>query len=92
MKEAVALARARGVALADDFLPRQLRALDGLPAEMRSSMQHDLLAGHRLEAPWLCGRVAELSAKAGIAAPVSATIYAGLKPYVGGNALPRSPG
>ena len=70
--------------LSGDFLARQLRALDGLPAEMRSSMQNDVLAGHRLEAPWLCGRVAELSKKAGIAAPVSATIYAGLKPYLDG--------
>ncbi|HET7134345.1 MAG TPA: 2-dehydropantoate 2-reductase, partial [Casimicrobiaceae bacterium] len=84
MKEAIALARAENVALSDDFLARQLRALDGLPAEMRSSMQNDVLAGHRLEAPWLCGRVAELSKKAGIAAPVSATIYAGLKPYLDG--------
>jgi len=84
MKEAIALARADDVTLSDDFLARQLRALDGLPAEMRSSMQNDLLAGHRLEAPWLCGRVADSSKKAGIAAPVSATIYAGLKPYLDG--------
>jgi 2-dehydropantoate 2-reductase len=84
MKEAIALARAENVTLSDDFLSRQLRALDGLPAKMRSSMQNDVLAGHRLEAPWLCGRVAELSKKAGIAAPVSATIYAGLKPYLDG--------
>jgi 2-dehydropantoate 2-reductase len=84
MKETVALGRARNVALPDDFLPKQMRAIDGLPAEMRSSMQNDLLAGRRLEAPWLCGRVAELSAAAGIAAPVNATIYAGLKPFVNG--------
>ena len=84
MKEIVALARARSVALADDFLPRQMRALDGLPAEMRSSMQNDLLSGRRLEAPWLCGRVAALAADLGIAAPVNATIYAGLKPYLNG--------
>ena len=84
MRETVALARAQGVALPDGFLPTQMRALDGLPAEMRSSMQNDLLAGRRLEAPWLCGRVAGLSAEAGIAAPVNATIYAGLKPYVNG--------
>jgi 2-dehydropantoate 2-reductase len=84
MKEAIALARAENVTLSGDFMARQLRALDGLPAEMRSSMQNDVLAGHRLEAPWLCGRVAELSKKAGIAAPVSATIYAGLKPYLDG--------
>ena len=84
MKETVALARAQNVALPDDFLPKQMRAIDGLPAQMRSSMQNDLLAGRRLEAPWLCGRVAELSAAAGIAAPVNATIYAGLKPFVNG--------
>lgn len=84
MHETVALARARNVALPDDFLPAQMRALDRLPAEMRSSMQNDLMAGRRLEAPWLCGRVAELSAQAGLAAPVNATIYAGLKPFVDG--------
>ena len=84
MKETVALARARNVALPDDFLPRQMRAVDGLPAEMRSSMQNDLLAGRRLEAPWLCGRVARLSSEAGIASPVNATIYAGLKPFIDG--------
>ena len=84
MHETVALARAQNVALPDDFVPTQMRALDRLPAEMRSSMQNDLLAGRRLEAPWLCGRVAELSAQAGLAAPVNATIYAGLKPFVDG--------
>ena len=84
MHETVALARAQGVGLPDDFLPTQMRALDRLPAEMRSSMQNDLDAGRRLEAPWLCGRVAELSAKAGLGAPVNATIYAGLKPFVDG--------
>ena len=84
MHETVALARAQNVTLPDDFLPTQMRALDRLPAEMRSSMQNDLLAGRRLEAPWLCGRVAELSAQAGLAAPVNATIYAGLKPFVDG--------
>jgi 2-dehydropantoate 2-reductase len=72
------------VALADDFIASQMRALDTLPAEMRSSMLNDLVAGHRLEAPWLCGRVAQLAASTGIAAPVNATIYAALKPYVNG--------
>src|SRR5690242_9036886 len=84
MHETVALARAQNVALPDDFLPTQMRALDRLPAEMRSSMQNDLMAGRRLEAPWLCGSVAQLSAQAGLAAPVNATIYAGLKPFVDG--------
>jgi 2-dehydropantoate 2-reductase len=84
MKETVAVARAKGIDLPDDFIARQLRALDGLPAEMRSSMLNDLVAGRRLEARWLCGRVAELAAQASIAAPINATIYASLKPYVDG--------
>ena len=73
-----------GVAFDDEFVARQMRALDALPAEMRASMLGDLASGRRLEAPWLCGRVAGLAAQAGIAAPVNATIYAGLSPYVDG--------
>jgi 2-dehydropantoate 2-reductase len=84
MRETTAVANARGIEFPDDFIARQLRALDGLPAEMRASMLHDLSAGRRLEAPWLCGRVAELAPSLHVAAPVNATIYAALKPYVDG--------
>jgi 2-dehydropantoate 2-reductase len=84
LRETIAVARAKGVEFPDDFVARQLRMLDGLPAEMRASMLHDLVAGRRLEAPWLCGRVAELAAEQRIAAPVNATIYAAMKPYVNG--------
>jgi 2-dehydropantoate 2-reductase len=84
MRETLAVARTKGVTLPDDLPARQLRALDGLPAEMRASMLNDLVAGHRLEAPWLCGRVARLAAQAGIDAPVNATVYAALKPYIDG--------
>jgi 2-dehydropantoate 2-reductase len=84
VRETIAVAATKGVKFPEDFPERQLRALDGLPAEMRSSMLGDLIAGHRLEAPWLCGRVAGLASAAGIAAPVNATIYAALKPYVEG--------
>ncbi len=84
MRETIAVAAKQGVVFDDEFILRQLRALDGLPAEMRASMLGDLVAGNRLEAPWLCGRVAALAAAAGLHAPVNATIYAGLKPYVNG--------
>jgi 2-dehydropantoate 2-reductase len=86
MREVQAVARAQGVELGDGFVAGQMRLFDSLPAEMRSSMLNDLTAGHRLEAPWLCGRVAELARRAGLAAPVNETIYAGLKPYVMGAA------
>jgi 2-dehydropantoate 2-reductase len=84
MREIVAVAAAEGVPLGDGFVVRQLGFLDGLPAEMRSSMQNDLAAGHRLEAPWLAGGVARKGAALGVPTPVNATIYAALKPYVDG--------
>jgi 2-dehydropantoate 2-reductase len=84
MREAWAVGRAQGIALADDFVARQMQFADGLPAEMKSSMLNDLVAGNRLEAPWLCGAVARMAAAAGVPAPVNATLYAALKPYCAG--------
>ena len=84
MREAWAVGRAQGIALADDFIAQLMKFADGLPAEMKSSMLNDLVAGNRLEAPWLCGAVARMAAAAGVAAPVNSTLYAALKPYCDG--------
>lgn len=83
-REVWALGRARGVNLADDLVEKLLALADSLPAHMRSSMLHDLQAGHRLEAPWLSGHVVRMAGEAGLAAPVHATMYAAVKPYVEG--------
>jgi 2-dehydropantoate 2-reductase len=85
MRETWTLARRRGVKLADDFVAKQMAFLDTLPAEMRASMLHDLEAGNRLEAPWLCGAVARMSAELGLEAPVNRAVYAALKPFVNGS-------
>jgi 2-dehydropantoate 2-reductase len=84
IREVWTLGRAQGVALADDFVAARMKFADTLPAEMRSSMQNDLAAGNRLEAPWLCGAVARMANAARIPAPVNATLYAALKPYCAG--------
>jgi len=84
IREVWTLGRALRIGLADDFVGEQMKFADGLPAEMRSSMQNDLAAGNRLEAPWLCGAVARMAAAAGIPAPVNTTLYAALKPYCAG--------
>ena len=81
MRETWSVGRARGIALPDDFVASQMTFLDGLPAEMRASMAHDLDAGNRLEAPWLSGAVARMAKEAGTSAPVNATLYAAVKPY-----------
>jgi 2-dehydropantoate 2-reductase len=84
MRETCELARARGIALPGDFVADRMRFGDGLPAEMRASMAHDLEAGNRLEAPWLSGAVARMAREAGLAAPVNATLYTVVKPYCDG--------
>ena len=86
MTEAWRLGRKRGVKLADDFIGERMKFVEGLPAEMRTSMQHDLEAGKPLEAPWLCGAVARMSAQDGLEAPVNRTLYAALKPFLHGPA------
>jgi 2-dehydropantoate 2-reductase len=63
-----------------------MKFADTLPHEMKASMAHDLEAGGKLEAPWLCGAVARMAKEAGIDAPVNRTVYAALKPFVDGRA------
>jgi 2-dehydropantoate 2-reductase len=84
MRETWRLARARGVPVADDYVDGRLAFAQTLPAEMRASMAHDLEAGGKLEAPWLCGAVAHMSAQSGLDAPVNRAVYAALKPYIHG--------
>ena len=84
MRETWTLGRARGVKLADDFIEGRMKFAETLPYEMKASMAHDLEAGNKLEAPWLCGAVARMAREAGIEAPVNATVFAALKPYIDG--------
>ncbi|HWA39182.1 MAG TPA: 2-dehydropantoate 2-reductase [Burkholderiales bacterium] len=90
MRETWSVGRARGIKLADDFVEKSLQRADALPAEMKASMAHDLDAGHRLEAPWLCGAVARMGRESGVPTPVNATVYAALKPFVDGSARKAS--
>ena len=84
MRETWRVGRARGVALADDFVEARMTFADGLHADMKASLLHDLENGGRLEAPWLCGAVARMAAELGLEAPVNRAVYAALKPYVNG--------
>ena len=84
MRETWQVGRKRGIALADDLVAATLKMVDGLPAEMTSSMHGDLDAGGRLEAPWLAGAVARMAAEDGLQAPANRAIYAALKPFIEG--------
>ncbi len=74
MKEVVAVGRAHGVALTDDFAQARLQFADGLAADMTSSMHHDLERGNRLEVRWLSGGVVELGQAKGVPTPLNRAI------------------
>ena len=84
MRETWRLGRARGVALADDFVEARMKFADGLHAGMKASLAHDLENRGRLEAPWLCGAVARMSRESGLDAPVHRAVYAARKHYIDG--------
>lgn len=84
LREALAVARARGIALPDDFVERTLERCDRLPYEMKSSMLQDLERGRRLELPWLSGAIVRLGQELGVPAPTHAFITTALKLHAGG--------
>ena len=74
MREVVAVGRALGVAIPEDYAETRLAFAEGLPADMTSSMHHDLERGNRLEVAWLSGGVVELGRKAGVATPANRAV------------------
>jgi 2-dehydropantoate 2-reductase len=81
MREVVAVGRAAGVNLSEDFADEQLMFADTVPEGMRASMAHDLERGNRLELDWLTGTVVRLGRQCGVPTPANAAIYAILKPH-----------
>jgi 2-dehydropantoate 2-reductase len=74
MREAVAVARAHGVGLPEDYAEQRLVMTDSVSPQMTSSLAHDLERGNRLETRWLAGGVVELGASAGVPTPLNRAI------------------
>ena len=83
-EEVAAVGRASGIALPADAVERTLNFNRNAPAHLMASMGGDLLRGHRIELPWLCGKVIELGRMHGLPTPTHAFLYAMLKPYIMG--------
>ena len=75
MREVVAVGRAQGVQLAEDFADNRLAFADGLPATMTSSMHNDLERGSQLEVEGLSGDVVERGRALSVPTPVNRAIY-----------------
>lgn len=84
LSESTAVARAQGIALADDHAEKAVAFMMQLPATMKASMLHDLERGAKLELPWLSGAVIRLGRKLGVPVPTHETIVAALKPHANG--------
>jgi 2-dehydropantoate 2-reductase len=88
MQETVAVGRARGVKLPEDYAEKRLAFVDSLPAEMTSSMHNDLEAGKRLELDWLSGGVVELGREMNVPTPMNRAVSAILALYANGAEAP----
>ncbi|MBI4204273.1 MAG: 2-dehydropantoate 2-reductase [Betaproteobacteria bacterium] len=75
MQEAVAVGRAHGVALAEDYAEKRLAFCDGLPPDMTSSLHHDLERGNPLEVEWLSGGVVHLGQQVGVPTPANRAVW-----------------
>jgi len=81
MRETVAVGRARGIDLPEDYAEDRLAFADGLPVDMTSSMHHDLEAGNPLEVAWLSGAVARFGKDLGVATPVNQRVFDQLEQF-----------
>jgi 2-dehydropantoate 2-reductase len=84
MREAVAVGRAHGVALPEDYAEQRLSFADGLPADMTSSMHHDLERGNPLEVEWLSGAVVRLGEAKRVPTPANRAVWDILALYAAG--------
>ena len=82
--ESMAVARARGIALAPGFLDTTMKLVMGWPPQMKASMFEDLERGRRLELPWLSGAIVRLGREAGVETPIHRFLVAILNPHVKG--------
>jgi len=74
MREVVAVGRAHGVPLPEDYAEQRLEFADGVSADMTSSMHHDLERGNRLEVRWLSGGVVQLGKQVGVETPLNRAV------------------
>lgn len=84
MEEVKALARSSGVELPDGIVARLMGAIEGYPPEAKASMLQDLERGKPLELEAMHGTAVRLGEALGVPTPVNRSIYAALKPRIGG--------
>ncbi len=78
-EEVEAVARAEGVAIADDVIERMVGYLDALPPDTRSSLLIDLQQGKPTEVEAIQGEVVRRGRELGVPTPGMTALYAALR-------------
>jgi 2-dehydropantoate 2-reductase len=89
MREVVAVGRAHGVDLPEEYAETRLRFADEVAHDMTSSMHRDLERGRPLEVRWLSGGVVELGQRKGVPTPLNRAITDILALHAAGNLGPK---
>jgi 2-dehydropantoate 2-reductase len=69
VREVIAIGKAAGAGITDDDFAGIMKAFDGNPAAMTSSMAHDRNAGKPLEVNYLSGAVVRIGERVGVPTP-----------------------
>jgi 2-dehydropantoate 2-reductase len=85
VREAMAVARAKGIAVPESTVEDVAKAYAALPPQTKSSMLEDLERGRRIELPWLSGAVVRIGREVGVPTPTHSFINAVLRPHVNGS-------
>jgi 2-dehydropantoate 2-reductase len=85
VRETLAVAHAKGVAVASSIDEDVAAAYKALPPRAKASMLEDLERGRRIELPWLSGAVARIGREVGVPTPIHTFINAVLKPHIHGS-------
>ena len=80
-REVERVARAEGVAVAEETVAKIESYMASLPPATRSSLLIDLQQGKRIEVEALQGSVVRRGRKTGVPTPIHAALYSVLKPY-----------
>ena len=84
VRETLAVAHAKGVAVASSIDEDVAAAYKALPPQAKASMLEDLERGRRIELPWLSGAVVRIGRELGVPTPIHSFITAVLRPHVNG--------
>jgi 2-dehydropantoate 2-reductase len=81
VREAVLVAQAQGVDLGDDIVDEKAEFAAALEPGSFSSLHHDLVSGRRLELDALHGELVRQASRHNLSVPVTAIVYALLRPW-----------